>query len=129
MGSDGEQAGGEQGTPEAKEVTPEGKNLKWDECNAAIQRLRDALTERLDEIMPSARFPTLGPEQEHNIKESAYMTFWALATLGVDVALLMGVGKDRVIEAIAGHLVEYAEEAAPVRVAERLTRHMKPAES
>lgn len=83
---------------------------------AFVDELREKLLAAMDPIMRDAKFPT---EDE---AECGLLTLWAFATLGADVALVMGNRVTR-IDSILREASCYAVEVEPARVAERMTRH------
>jgi hypothetical protein len=78
--------------------------------------LREKLLDAIDPVMRDTQFPT-GDEVECGL-----IALWALATLGADVALVMGNGVAR-IDGVVRDVGRYALDIEPARVAERMTRH------
>ena len=85
--------------------------------DAFVEQLRERLLKAIDPVMLDTAFP------ECNEAERGEIAAWALATLAVDVALIMGNPCDRVLTLLA-ELERYAGDVEAARMAERMTRHI-----
>jgi hypothetical protein len=82
-----------------------------------ITELRERLLNAIDPIMHETEFP------DADEAECGLVALWALATLGVDVALVMGNTAERAARMLPD-VACYAAEVEPARAAERMTRHI-----
>jgi hypothetical protein len=84
----------------------------------AVQALRDDMAGALEPVLAERELPA------KDYVEAGRIVLWSMLTLAVDVALVLGVKLDDVQD-FCNRAAEYAENAKPVRDAERMTRHLR----
>jgi hypothetical protein len=88
------------------------------EQDVVISQLRIAMADALHPVLESRTIPALSHA------EAGKVVLWSMLTLAVDVALTLGVELDDVQD-FCVRASEYAENAKPVRDAQRMTAHLK----